>query len=72
MDATRDIEINAIRKRLGDIAAGAAYGGDPCKHFGEAVAAIFSVDRFYVANHSVAPRMLDSLATWLWERGVRG
>ena len=63
-------QVAAIRQRLGDIATGAAYGGDRFA-LPNAIIDVFGCDVDGITP-APEPRTLDSLAAWLWERGVRG
>ena len=68
--ATKAAQVAAIRQRLGDIATGAAYGGDRFA-LPNAIIDVFGCDVDGITP-APEPRTLDSLAAWLWERGVRG
>lgn len=63
-------QVAALRQRLGDIACGAAMAAsdDRAELHGiqSAIIALFDVPNCLPATSD-----LDSLAAWLWERGVR-
>lgn len=72
-------QVAAIRQRVIDVSAGASG----CKYhhewpddaayyrFCDAVSRLFKVDRIEVEVNGADSCDLDSLAAWLWERGVR-
>lgn len=68
--ACKQSQIAALRQRLGDIQAGATWHAHTENHKQLAISwAIMEAFRVPV-NHTECGN-LDSLAVWLWERGVR-